>query len=289
MPRRRDWRPAGVVLLCALLAAGAAAQEEEEDLGWSDTAQFSIVVTSGNAESQTLGFLNELRRRWPKALFRFELGAIHAESTEKTAVAVGPDNDDFEMIEEERTTTNAERYHLDLTYYREINKRLYWNVGGGWERNRPSGIDNRYQLLAGLGHRWVDGEKVKFRTEYGLTWTRREDVVPDPETDDSFVGLRLAVYYLQEIGDHTTYKNELVFNDNLQSTSDYWVDWLNSFGVSISRRLALKVGLRLLYENEPALRAVPREFPLGTPTGDVVLTPLEDLDSIFTTSLVVNF
>jgi hypothetical protein len=39
----------------------------------------------------------------------------------------------------------------------------------------------------------------------------------------------------------------------------------------------------------PPAEAVPLEFPLGTPTGESVLVSLKKLDTIFTTSLVVNW
>jgi len=40
----------GVALLVCLVPAGAFSEEEEEVVGWSDTAEFGIVFTSGNAD-----------------------------------------------------------------------------------------------------------------------------------------------------------------------------------------------------------------------------------------------
>ena len=57
----------------------------------------------------------------------------------------------------------------------------------------------------------------------------------------------------------------------------------------MSERLALKVSLRWRYENEPSLEEVGREFPQGTPSGETVLVPLDELDSTFSASLVVSF
>jgi len=55
--------------------------------------------------------------------------------------------------------------------------------------------------------------------------------------------------------------------------------------VAISERLALKVSLQLLYDNQPAVEAVPIEPALE----DVVLVELEELDSTLKVALVVHF
>jgi hypothetical protein len=53
----------------------------------------------------------------------------------------------------------------------------------------------------------------------------------------------------------------------------------------MSDMLALKVSLQWLYDNLPSLELV--DYTPGTPPQ--VPVPLDDLDTIFTTSLVVNF
>ena len=58
---------------------------------------------------------------------------------------------------------------------------------------------------------------------------------------------------------------------------------------SISKALALKTSLRLLYAHLPADQAVPLFDLSGNATGLTVPVPLKRLDSIFTTSIVINF
>ena len=54
----------GAVAICAgLMTLGVQAADEPE-LGWSDQAELSYVLTAGNSESSTLGFKNELTRTW---------------------------------------------------------------------------------------------------------------------------------------------------------------------------------------------------------------------------------
>ena len=60
-------------------------------------------------------------------------------------------------------------------------------------------------------------------------------------------------------------------------------------GNVMSTHLALKISLQWLFDNEPAFREFELENPLATPTGTQVVVELDELDTIFTSSLVVNF
>ena len=65
----------------------------------------------------------------------------------------------------------------------------------------------------------------------------------------------------------------------------------NSIAVAMSSRMALQVSWRLLYDNEPALTeiALLTVVPPDEIERSSVLTPLDELDSILTAALVVNF
>ena len=66
------------------------------------------------------------------------------------------------------------------------------------------------------------------------------------------------------------------------ATEDLRADWTNSLAVAMSEKLALKASLQILFDNEPALTAVP--------LGDAeVLTPLGKVDSVFTVAIVATF
>ena len=60
----------------------------------------------------------------------------------------------------------------------------------------------------------------------------------------------------------------------------------NAIAVAMSKRLSLKVSHQMLYDNLPALIEV--QEPDGTPVPGV-FGEADELDSILTASLVVNF
>jgi hypothetical protein len=277
------------------LAAWSPSAAEEEKLGWADTAEFSFVATGGNSETTTLGLKNALTRTWEKALFTLNAGAIRAESeVAQGGVAEGdPDNPgNNERITESEDTAGS--YFVNGRYDREITERFFWNAGAGWERNKPTGIENRYTALAGVGNLWVDSERVTYRTTYAATYTDQEDVVEDPGKEDSFAGLRFTSEWRQQIGERTTYTNLLILDENLDETDDLRADWTNSVAVAINARLALKASLQILYDNLPSLEELDelvRDPATGefVGTGNTIKAELDRVDTFFTTSLVVNF
>lgn len=280
----------GVLALCVLILPVAWAAEGDE--GWKDTAEFSLVSTSGNSETTTLGFKNTLSRAWERSAVVVKAGAVRAESTTTSSFAVGSPSV-FNVFSTDIDTTTAENYYLNGRYDRKITDRFFWYGGLGWDRNEFAGIENRYIADAGVGNIWRDEDDLKFSTTYGLTYTKQDDVVPIAGVEDTFLGARAGWAYLNKLGDNTTYENLLVLDLNLDETEDWRGDMINSLAVAMSQRLALKLTLQLLYDNTPSFENVslfdldPSD-PLAVLLGTVPVE-LDELDSVFTASLVINF
>ena len=269
-------------------ATAVSGEDPAKTTGWSDTAEFSLVLAQGNSESESLGIRNLLERTWPKARFEFDLHAIRAASTDVDTVAVGLDGSEFEVIREEDEDVATELYSLALGFEKDFHERSFWLVGASWMQNRPAEIKSRSTIGGGFGTRWVDSENTSFTTKFGLTYTREEFTFSALEVDE-YAGLRAFLGFERKLTVSTAYESKLQMDQNLDNTSDFRTDWTNALSVSINDKLALKVGIRLLYDAEPALEALALEFPRGTPTGINVFVPVDDLDTLFTSSLVVNF
>lgn len=280
------------VLALAALAVAArhttAAAQDEREPGWYDRAEVSFVQTGGNAEASTLALGNSLERVWADAQLGFQVGALRAESTVVTRFAVGTP-DDFAVVEDERTDLTAEHYFARLRYDRKLREDWFWFAGLGWERNEFAGFDDRVIAVGGVGNVWWQRDDGHFRTDYGLTWTRQDDLVEDPSISDSFLGLQLSWDYLRRFGERASYQNLLLVHENLDETEDLRADMTNSMQVAMTDRLALKVSLQLRYDHLPALAGVPLLDAGGDPTGALVLAELDELDTVFTTALVLSF
>jgi putative salt-induced outer membrane protein YdiY len=285
--RRAARRLLAAAVVAAPLTLPALAEDAPKETGWKDSAELSYVVTAGNAETSTFGFKNKLWRKWARTAFELNASGVRAESTTVTrTVDPGPPP---AIVETPSSDLKAEAYALNGRFDRTITEHLFWFAGAGWDRNRFAGIQNRYFGFGGVGNIWKDEERVKFRTDYGLTITRQDDVIDNPAVDDTFAGARFSADYMHKLGAATTFTSRLVLDENLNETSDWRADWTNAATVTMSTHLGLKVSLQWLYDHEPSLVAVDDPGDLLPPAGPTALTPLDDLDTIFTTSLVITW
>ncbi len=290
-----------ILLLClvptiSLISSPSWAQvevEEGEDLGWSNSTDLSLVVTEGNSSTSTLGFNNYLQRLWSNARYSLRVEAVRSDTADDPFAIVIPDTDGGFYVEYPDKALDVERYYIENRYDRNITERFFWNAGVSWERNKTAGILNRYIGFAGVGNLWWSREDLKFSTTYGLSYTDREDDVQDPFQDDTFVGFRFGWEYLNQWGKVTTYRNTWNYTNSLSDSSDYYSDMMNSITVAINDRLALRVSLQWLYNSIPGLEEVPLfvldpDTGLKVEVGEVEIRK-DQLDTIFSTSLVVNF
>ncbi|HEU5180817.1 MAG TPA: DUF481 domain-containing protein [Candidatus Polarisedimenticolia bacterium] len=260
---------------------------EPPKLGWGDVGELAYVATSGNSEVNTLGFKNLLSRRWENALLEINAGGIRSRSTvtTHTVSSAGPPVD---IAEDSDSSLTAEAYYANGKYSRDITKTFFWYGFAGWERNRFSGIENRTTVAGGVGNIWKDTDRVRFRTDYALSYVDEEDVAEPPDFDGTYVAARLSSTYQQKFGEVTTYGNDFMIEDDLNDTTNWRGDMTNWVAVAMSARFSLKASLRWLYDHEPAQAAA--SDPLGLlPPGEVAFFELDKLDTIFTTSLVVKF
>lgn len=275
-------------VLATLTAPSARAQDDERELGWAFTAELGSLWTGGNQETFTLALDGTLEYTWPVSRFRFEGGGFTTESSLTTTTAVGTGQDDFQLVEETVTETTAEAYYSRARYDYNVSEKFYVFGGVDWLRNTFAGIDSRFLTAAGAGNLWVDDGRVRFTTDYAVTYTFESEVVSNPFTKSDFPGLRLAYDFDWTLTESASFESTLISDFNLDNTDDVRLDWYNGFPIDISSVLAFKPSLRLLWRNEPALQEVPLLDAGGDPIG-TVFTPLKELDSFFNLSLIFKF
>ncbi|MGH7550814.1 MAG: DUF481 domain-containing protein, partial [Gemmatimonadota bacterium] len=239
----------------ALVPSIASGQDDEEEQpGWHDTAELSLVFTTGNAEASTIGFANQLRHVWEESLWQLDAGGIRVESTPGRRTAIGTSPLNFRIVEEDESELTAESYFVRSRYDRELSASLFWFAGGGWDRNTFAGIENRYSGSAGIGNIWFSGDAAGFRTDYGLTYTFQDNVAAG---DDTFAGLRLGYDYYRMLTGTTRFESLLIADESMNEAADFRTDLLNSLAVAMSERLSLKVSHRILFDNRPSFESLP--------------------------------
>lgn len=236
----------------------------EPKLGWSNSTDLSLVVTTGNSDSASLGFSNQLRHVRKQDRFEFDVSAVRANKSDDRFFLVeaglefpvgGAPSDPTTTLIDPEPTLDAANSLLRTSYERNISPKVFWNTGASWYRNDDAGIRNRYIVFAGVGNNWVDNQRRRFTTSYGISYTDREEEEPDPEKDRRFAGTRAGWDYTEHFNAGATFDSDFAWNLSFADPTDYSIATLNALTVSIATRVSLKVSLQWLYENEPALES----------------------------------
>lgn len=284
------WLPALVALAAPVArpgGAGGLAGQASESADWRWSSELSAVRTGGNAQAFTLGLANTLSGAWGRTEFKIEAGGIRTRTTRTTRTAVG-DRDDYRVQTESATQVSAENYYAHFRADRALSDRAAVFVQSGWTRNTFAGVRGRYVTGVGMSTRWSSEERWRLRTGYGLTYTRQEDVVPDTAVASGYWGAQLSAEHERRVGGSAEWASALVLDGNAADPDDLRGDWTNSISVAMHENLGLKTTLRLLFDNHPALAAVPLRSSTGEDAG-TVLVRRRKLDQTLTVALVVSF
>lgn len=281
-----------MVLASAPAAAPVASLQEElpedAEIRWSYTAELSLLFTSGNSTVRTFGLGGGARREWAGGELSLSAGGLRTESGTTRRIAVGtPDH--FTVKSDSDPMPTAENYFARGEFERSFSGRVHLTTGAGWERNTFAGYDSKLSLIGGIGNMWIDTERTRLKSDYGLTFTVQDDVVDDPDKSSSFGGIRVSTNFRSQLSETANFESTLTLDENLTDAADLRADLANSLAVDINSSLAVKTGLRLAWDNAPALTRAPLEEPGGAPTGETVLVPRHKLDSTLTIALVANF
>lgn len=268
----------------------AQGEEGDEQPGWFYTAEVSLVLTAGNAASNTVGAGAGLRRVWPDGRLELRASGLRTESSTTTRTAVGTP-DDFQLQEETTTEVTAENYAARARYDRTLSGRTFVYGGSNWTRNTFAGVDSRWTVATGAGIRWLDRSSTRFRTDVGATFTVQNDVTENAagSASRSFAGLRVSWDYVRRLTESTELSGALILDENLDETDDLRLDLTNALTLAINADLAFRTSLQLLFDNRPSLTSVPLVGPAGEPTGETVRVELDRLDSQLSFALVLDF
>jgi putative salt-induced outer membrane protein YdiY len=248
-------------------------------------ADLSFVLTSGNSSSSSLGFKGDVTRRWTKNAVGFAVGGLRASSASDARIAVGTPGD-FELQNPAAEPT-AEAYYARGRYDYKLSARLFYTLGAGWERNRFSGIENRWVADTGLGYILVNNDRTSFRGALGITYTDEAYTAPSG-TDGSFIGARIGWDFRQQLFTGTTLTHSFIGDQSLEDSAARRIDAQFGVQVAMTKKLALKVNWRVLYNNQPPSAEVPLYTPGGVNTGLSVLAPYQKTDQGFSVSLVFS-
>ena len=213
------------LFLATLFLIAPKAQAEKN---WSDQAELSYVKTSGNSDTSTLSFKNELKNKYSDQL----------SSTWKLA-ALSAQNDG---------SRTAERFSTELRGDYLFSERFYSYLNLGWLKDTFAGIDTRLYAGPGAGYKLLAGPKHLLSAEVGLNYVS-EDYTND--TKEDFFSGRLFGKYEFAINDTNKFSQSLEYLHNFEASKDYNVISETALSSALNSKFSLKVSYTVNYDHMP--------------------------------------
>lgn len=269
--------PKVLVLMFAALAALSTALGDPPPRPWSDTADVSLIFTSGNSQNTNFAGSNKFLYKWTKSELTIDAAALRTESKDRVLT-----NPAGHADESRDSKVTAESYAAGGKYRYTITEGFFWYTGLGWMRNRPAGIDSRYAGGGGVGYRFLKTEGTSLVGEAGVDYTKEKQINGDR---NSFAGAREFLGFDRALSPTSKFNAELEVLENFKESKDLRAKVMTSVTASLTKKLALKAGYTVLYDNQPVVVDVPGDTA-GVATDTFVF---DRVDSIFAASLVINF
>ncbi len=267
-----------IVLVASLaVVATSLAMGAEPARPWTDAAEVSLVMTTGNSKTTNFAGSNKFVYTWSSSDLTLDAAALRTETSTRTL-----SNPDGTVRVDERSATTAESYHAGGKYRRTIREGFLWYARAGWLRDRFAGIDDHYAAGGGLGYRFFKTDVHSLTGEFGgdYTWERRAGGV-----STSYGGARGFLGYERTLSATSKFATELELLENLKDTADFRAKWVASVTASLTKKLALKASYTVRYDRRPVEITVPGDVA-GVPEATFTF---DTTDTIFAASLVINF
>ena len=259
---------------------------------WTDKANLSMVSTTGNSKGNSLGFSNEFLYKWTNTSLAVNFGGVRIETTNVTRSATGLSTlpGGYVLTETETKTLTSDAYFANGRYDYKLTEHFFCFGNASWETNKPAGLDSRDRAILGVGVLWLDTPVTKLRTDVGGGFTKERPVFEPEGFDENHGTWQVSARVEQKLWASTLLTSEAAHIGNTKDKDDHLTTWKTSLTAKLSDRLALKIGYDLAYKNKPNAVAV-TVMSVNNPSVIVGLipVPLKKTDTMFTTSLVINF
>lgn len=238
------------------------AEEKKSDEGWSGSGEAGFAMTSGNTQSENLNIKFNIKKEDPLWKYGFYFNALRSK---------GEVNGSYDVTANQYETGASAGYKFD--------ERSYMVGAARYQDDEFSPYTYQFVLSLSYGYTVVKNPMTEFFVEIGPGY-RRLDPQPyevtsgdppvtseiDPGAENNFVGRGLMAYK-HKFNDSTTFENVSLVEAGSNNTY-----FQNDAGLSVSMsdRLALKLGYQIRYNSE-------------------VRETLDKTDQLITTNVVFKF
>lgn len=222
------------------LPAPVRAQPEEAEGYWKGVAGASLAATEGNSSTQAL-------------LLNLDV----ARTTETTKTTLVAQVNEGKNKVDGRSRTSAGKWETSAQHNRDISLVMFGFGKLGLERDRVTGLALRTQVAAGFGRHLLRSDADTVDIFAGLSHTDDRydiDKTIGDETARRFrtTGLLLGEETSHQLTENTFFKQRLEYYPGLTGEKAQLMRFNASLSVSMSRALALTVGVTDTYNSRVA-------------------------------------
>ena len=194
---------------------------------WEGSAELSVIATNGNSRELILLGKNNFTYHWSQSAL--ELIGRAAATTEQDV------------------TTN-EAYFASEEFTRTLTGKNYIYEKTAWDKDRFSGIQDQYNLSAGLGRNILDSSKDKFISEIGAGYINEERA---SASRDDFASGRVYAKYVRVLNVGSKFTQNIEYFANFNDGASYRLNTETNLTVSISAHCSLKFSYLWRRINQP--------------------------------------
>lgn len=218
-----------VIALAFITWAGSSLGEDAPADPWSGSAELSFVSTSGNTDTESLGFGFEIAYKPGVWTTEAKLGYLRAESD---------------------GVLTAEKLTGLLGLRRSLSERFDLYARTTFLQNEFAGVDSNWGIEAGGIYKALTGDRHFLDLSAGLGYTS-EDRVSGESLE--FAMATLGAAYKWKISESTDFTNDFGFVYDFEDSDNWRIANTTAVAAAINKLFSLKVSYALNYQNEPAL------------------------------------
>jgi putative salt-induced outer membrane protein len=239
-------------LLALLALASLSAAYADEDPGFHNESELGIVISAGNADSQSYNFGTKDRYNWDNNVVRLFGKYLHTSSN-------GADT--------------AKYWDLGVRYERVLTQMFSVYVGEMAESDIFSGYTQRYN--SDVGGKYFIYKEKNAETGVGFVWNvelgYRYTVENDFLAQKNYSSIRVYTEAVRDWNKTLSLKGDVEYLPDLTFSGDYQLNTELALNAALNEIFAVKLGYLVKYRSKPPATAV------------------YETDTQFTTALVAKF
>jgi putative salt-induced outer membrane protein YdiY len=194
---------------------------------WSNVGEASVLSTNGNSKSTSTSFKNLFKYDWTKAGLELDGGAMGSSNA---------------------NAVTSENYYASEKTTWKLTVRNYVYERFKWDKDRFSGIRNRYDSSAGLGRLLLDFSNDKLNGELGGGYIN-EERTESPRND--YASGRAYGKYVHTFNPATSFSQDAEYLHNFKTSKGYRINTETAVIAALTTHLSLKTSYVWKHNNLP--------------------------------------